>query len=291
MALGIAALAGGGLWDGVENFFGKEDRRNARKEARRAEQELELQRNAEAGMREATEGYLVEGRESLEELNRRNEEIYAPMEQELVDEINSGDGGKRDAALAAGNFGEQFDLAQADLERRQMAGGVMPGSDQMRRSQERAAYERAIGAAGAATDARTEGADREFMRKNAFYQNNGASMEGRLNDRMRQLYGAEYAAGADTASTHAAARNFHQANQQQYASQANAGLNFVMQAGATGAALATGGAFSARPAPAPAPAQSPNTQAQHGATVAQNRTDAGVATAVQTPKLQRNFGI
>ena len=93
---------------------------------------------------------------------------FDEVEQQLADQVRAGVDGDQRAAMAAGEFTNQFDTS-LDASRRAMARqGVRPGSAAAARLEEDAAFNRARGAAGAASAARREADDLAFARRVAF---------------------------------------------------------------------------------------------------------------------------
>ncbi len=228
--------------NGVKNFFGKQDRRNARAEAATADG---LYRQAsdynDRAYTVAQEQKGAIGSE-IDKLRDRNENIYQPMEGELIQAINT-DNSTNVANSARDEFTTQFD-ANAQAQREQaMQYGMQPGSQQAIRMDRLNNYDRARGAANVANEARTEESDKQFLRKASFFNANGRGMESRIMNSLNAMYGADYNANLNHAAAIKSDGARHQGYSNAHAAKAGAGFGAIAKLGGMALGGPIGGAI------------------------------------------------
>ena len=234
--------------DDIQNFFGKEDRANAREYASRADEQVargeELQNEA-LGI--SNQRAQAEGQFLSEERDRFNN-LYSPIEEGIASDLADGPRSEEMAQQAGNQFANEFDASTAARTRQQQRLGVnyRPGSSQLRMQGENDAYNRARGIAGSATEARREEDDRHFLRSTQFFNSNGSGIRNRLLQGMDQLYGADYASKTNSANQNFAQAGYNQGVSNQFQQQSTQGLNTVLNLGGRVAqGIATGGASEA----------------------------------------------
>jgi len=244
-------LATGGLYAvykknkrGIQDFFGKSDRRNARAQAAKADemrersQELQLQALDISNERRKAEG------EYLQSERDRYDKVYAPIEQQMGLQLRAGPRTEEQAMIAGDTFANEFDAATASREREQRRLGINygAGSSALRMQGENDAYNRAMGIATSRNTARREEDDRHFLRSSQFFTQNGSGIRGRLLQGMNQMYGADYDSKNNAALSAIGQGQYHQNTADQYTKNSMAGVNTLMNVGArVASAYMTGG--------------------------------------------------
>lgn len=217
----------------ISNFFGSSDRKNARKYGRLADQA----RAKSEGFQSQALGIADERRTAeqrlLNEESSRFDNIYAPMENSIADQLNAGPRMDEQAEIAGSNFSNEYDASIAAREREEQRMGVnhRAGSSASRMRGENDAYNRARGMADTQNIARREEDDRHFLRKSQFFNANGSGIRGRLMQGMNQMYGADYSSTVNAAN-HAIGQSEHsQGVSNQYSQNSGAGINTLLNIG------------------------------------------------------------
>ena len=225
----------------LSSFLGTDDRAQAADLADQAQAardkaaEYSEQQLAIAGeSREAQQAYL-------DSENERYDSLYAPIEQGIAEDLAGGPNTAEQAAIAANDYGNQFDVSIDARNRQQLRQGVnyRPGSSAARLQSDNDAYERAAGIATAQTNARREEDDRHFLQSTAFYNANGSGIKSRLLSGMQQLYGADYDAYGNARTQQLQDATIDQNNSNALNAQSYNGINTALR---LGAAAYTGGA-------------------------------------------------
>lgn len=220
----------------------KDKRVKQRAEARIADSDRASARDYQDQMLGIAREQRAGEQEWLDTEQQRWEDTYQPMEQGIVDDLNAGPALEQQAAIAGSDFASAFDASTGARNRSDMRLGMRPGQSAMRMRGENDAFDRARGIAEAKTGARREEDDRHFLRTQAFYQNNGSGIRGRLLDGMRNMYGSEYNATGNVASQRLQSAGIHDNFANQYGEESKAGWNAAINIGTRlGTAALTGG--------------------------------------------------
>lgn len=228
----IATLGGyDSVKDDVRNFFGHDDRWNAKREASKGDAQWANYQQYLADQQRVGEEQRAALSGEIDQADQRWAELYAPMERQLVDDLNRGPDTEGEAALAASRFGTDFDASAEAAERRARAYGIQPGSEQMRRTRDENTYNRARGIAESANTARRAEDDSHFLKQSAFYSQNGSGLKREVMAGLQDMYGADYANYQNLGYGAAQLGNYYQGNADRYAQQSNQGINLLSNIG------------------------------------------------------------
>jgi hypothetical protein len=237
IAKGIATLGLSEVYEsnknGIDRFLGQDDRAEA---ATLAEQAAADQQSARDQVDRAatiqSSRYSAES-DYLAAQQERYDTLYAPIEQSLSAELQAGGNTQEAAAIAGGDYANQFDASTAARDRAQLAQGISTraGSSSGNMQADNDAYARASGIATAQTAARREEDDQNFLRSTAFYNANGSGIQDRLQSGMQTMYGTDYNAALNQAEAYRTFSNTNQDNSTALNAQSYDGITSLVDVG------------------------------------------------------------
>ena len=230
----------------VDSLTGGDAKRAAKREAAKADERTQRGGGAEEQLAKL-QGIQVQRSEAeLAELNdnrQRWNEYYAPMERQLVGDLNKGPDLEGESALAAGRFSSDFDASTDAARRQAMRYGIQPGSEQMRRTEDANAYDRARGIAGSANTARRAEDDAHWLKQSAFFNQNGSGLKRDVLAGIQNMYGSQANAVKDQANGLQGFAQQYQNNSDRFSQEAASTLSSTVNLATQGAlAFGTGGA-------------------------------------------------
>lgn len=248
------------LKQGYDDLTGKDERRKARAAGRTADQAHATAQELYQQQFDVAQQQREALAQQIAEQERRYNDYYRPMEQAIVEDLNTGPDLEGEASIAANRFASDFDRSADAARREAMRYGIQPGTEQMRRTADANTYNRARGIAEAANAARRAEDDAHYLRTADFYSRHGAGLKGEIMQGLADMYGADYTAHGNLAGSRLDAANYHQGVADRWAAESKAGLNSLLNVGTQLGAAYLGGPMGAAAAGALTRRDAPSAQ-------------------------------
>jgi len=223
-AILAGAQVGLGLYDAYKGH------KQAKKEGRRADEQLALMKEQQLKNNEITQAEYDNFTAQRQAAQDSFDQNYKPIEEDLAQQVLEGEDVESAARRAEGEFTGQYDRSLEASRREQRRQGISPNSSAAASFEEDTAFNRARGSATAATNARRTADDQNFIRK-ATFLNSGQG----LRDRAMQQFGGRFGSEANRY-----AAGVHRDNAAQSAASSRAGLESLGQIAGAAAGMAAG---------------------------------------------------